>query len=145
MLEKGIVTELKGDMATVKVQRLVNTGCGCGNMLTTEDTLVEVKNLCHANLNDPVALNSIHEITSYRNIIQAIGASLAFIMGIAAGEHIFPYVGITPKTSVSVGFGLVLGTIAFLTIRGIYRKKSLPVPVAYKLLHSTTEEKPPQT
>jgi len=134
MLEKGIVTELKGDRATVKVQRQVNTGCGCGNMLTTEETLVEVKNLCQAGLNDWVALNSNHDIINYRNALQIGVAFLAFISGIAVGEHVFPFFGLTPKTPVSLGIGFALGIIAFLIFRKISRRKSLPVQVAYKLL-----------
>jgi hypothetical protein len=30
MKETGVVTETKGDMAVVKVERLVPNGCGCG-------------------------------------------------------------------------------------------------------------------
>ena len=142
MLEKGIVVELKGDRAAVKVQRQVTTGCGCGNMLTTEETMVEVKNLCQAGLNDWVALNSTHDIKKYRDAAQLGAAFLAFISGIAVGEYLFPHFGLIPQTPVSLGIGAVLGIIGFLTIQGIYRKKPLPAQVAYKLLAAENKQTP---
>ena len=133
MQETGIITELKGDMATVRVERMVIAGCGCGKMTRKEEALMEVKNLCNAGLNDRVVLNSPYDIMHYRNTIQISGAFLVFILGCAAGEGIFPQLVLSHRILFSLGLGLVLGVAAFLVIRSIYRKKTLPVPVAYDL------------
>ena len=133
MQETGIITELKGDMATVRVQRMVIAGCGCGKTTKKEETLMEVKNLCNADLNDRVVLNSPYDIMHYRNTIQISGTFVAFIIGIALGEGIFPRLGLSHQIIFSLGLGIVLGVAAFFAIRSIYQKKSLPFPVAYDL------------
>ena len=134
MLETGIVTELNGNMATVKVNRKDPTGCGCGNSITTEEVLVEVKNLCKARLNDKVVLGSTHDELRYRSSIRAFGAVFAFLLGAGAGEILFPRLGISFYAPFSLGFGLILGIFAFLAINRRLKKQALPAQAAYSIV-----------
>jgi len=134
MQETGIVTELNGNMATLKVIRKVPIGCGCGKAITTEEIFIEVKNLCNAKLNDEVVLGSTHDELRYRSTIRACGTVFAFILGAAAGELLFPHLGVSFYAPFSLALGIVLGVFAFLAINRHFRKQPLPAQAALAVL-----------
>jgi len=134
MREKGIVTKLNGDMVMVKVDRKVSTGCGCGNSVTTEETMVKAKNLCNAKLNDQVVIATSHDETRFQSNIKAFGAVFAFGIGAVAGENIFPHMGVSTSGPYSIIIGIFLGVFTYRKISSVFKKKPLPDPVAYALV-----------
>jgi uncharacterized membrane protein len=132
MKETGVVTETKGDLAMVKVKRLVPNGCGCGVTNLNEETLVEVRNLCNARVNDRVYLNSNHDIQQLRNTVKMGVPLLVFaIIGVAA-ERVLALldfnVWIEPLT---LSLGLVSALIAFAIIQRHYKKRPVPLSAAH--------------
>jgi multisubunit Na+/H+ antiporter MnhE subunit len=135
--ETGIVVELNGDMAKVCVDRVINLGRCCAKLDVSEKTMVEVKNICNAKLNDEVAINSTHDIARNRNAVTFSGTFLAFAVGTAFGNALLPRLGIFLGTPVSAGIGLVLGCIALFLIRNAFRKDRLPALAAYEIVKSS--------
>ena len=134
MRETGIVTELNGTMATLKVIRKVPTGCGCGNTVTTEEFIIEVKNTCGAKPGDQVAFGSTYDESRFRNAVRACISVFAFLAGFIAGEVLFPRLGFSFQALFSGAIGVVLGVIAFLVITRRYRKNPLPGQAAYSIV-----------
>jgi len=140
MRETGIVTKLTGDMVMVKVNRKVSTGCGCGNSVTTEETMIKAKNLCNAKLNDQVVIATTHDEKRYQSNIKAFGAVFAFGVGAVAGENIFPHMGVELSAPYSLIIGFSLGVFTYRKISNIFKKKPLPDPVAYSLAKDTSSD-----
>jgi len=134
MRETGIVTELNGNMAVLKVMRKVPTGCGCGNSVTIEEIRVEVKNNCAAKLGDQVAFGSTHDESRFRHTARAFVSVSAFLAGFITGEAIFPRLGISFPALVSGAIGVTLAVIPFLIITRHYKKNPLPAQAAYSIV-----------
>jgi uncharacterized transporter YbjL len=132
--ETGIVVELNGDMAKVCVDRVINLGRCCAKLDVSEKTLVEVKNICNAKLNDEVVINTTHNLARNRNAVTFSGTFLAFAIGAATGNAILPRLGLFLGTPFSVGIGLVLGAIVLFLILSTFRKNRLPEMAAYEIV-----------
>jgi uncharacterized membrane protein YeaQ/YmgE (transglycosylase-associated protein family) len=132
--EKGIVVELNGDMVKVCVDRVINLGRCCAKLDVSEKTLVDVKNVCNAKLNDEVVINSTYDIVRNRNAVTFSGTFLAFAIGASIGNAVLPRLGLFIGTPFSVGIGLVLGAIVLLLIRSTFRKNRLPALAAYAII-----------
>jgi hypothetical protein len=133
MREKGIITELNGDTAIVRVERLENTGCGCGNCVRKKETLVKARNSCNAGLNDQVYLESNYDWVKYRSTIKTALSFTVLVLGMAAGNFIFPRLGLT-SISYSVACGLILAAAAFLVITKIFSRRPLSQGEAVELI-----------
>ncbi|MDR1212036.1 MAG: SoxR reducing system RseC family protein [Spirochaetaceae bacterium] len=135
MREKGTVTKLTGDMATVRVERLENTGCGCGNCVRKNEALIEARNKCDARLNDQVYLESNYDWAKYRSTVRTAVSFGALILGMAAGNGMFPRLG-PAAVPCSVALGFILAATAFLAITKIFTRKPLSRPEVVELIHS---------
>jgi hypothetical protein len=135
MKETGVVTETKGDMAVVKVKRLVPNGCGCGVTNRNEEILVEVRNLCNARVNDRVYLNSNHDIQQLRNTVKMGVPLLVFaVIGIAT-ERVLALRDLNAWIKpLALGLGLVFALIAFAIIQGHYKKRPVPLSAAHRTI-----------
>jgi hypothetical protein len=133
MREKGTITELNGDMAIVKVERFENTGCGCGNSVRKNETLVEARNRCKAGLNDQVYLDSNYDWIKFRSTIKTAVSFGVLILGMAVGNFIFPRLGLA-SVSYSIVFGLILAAAAFLVITKIFKRRPLSQAEAAELV-----------
>ena len=138
--ETGIVTGLNDGMATVKVNRVVNLGRCCAKINVIDETLVEVKNLCNARPNDRVVISSSYDLVRYRRAVLFNGTFLSFAIGAAGGKTIFLLLGLSFGTPFSLSLGFVLGFIALLLIRNIFRKNPLPADAACKLMKAEEHE-----
>jgi hypothetical protein len=132
--ETGMVVEVNGDMAKVSVDRMINLGRCCAKLDVSEKTLVEVKNICNAKLNDKVTINSTYDIARNRYTITFSGTFLAFAIGAAIGNAILPRLGLFLSTPFSLGIGLVLAAIVLFLIRSSFRKNRLPALAAYEIV-----------
>jgi hypothetical protein len=133
MRETGIVVELNGDMAKVSIDRVINPGQGNARPVT-EKTLVEVKNICNAKLNDEVIINSALKLGRHQRTTLFSGTLIAFAIGSSIGNAILPRLGIILGAPFSAGIGLVLGCIFLLVTRNIFRKNRVPELAAYAIV-----------
>ncbi|MDR1429221.1 MAG: SoxR reducing system RseC family protein [Spirochaetaceae bacterium] len=133
MREKGTVTEVKGDMAVVRVERLENTGCGCGNCVRKDEVLIEAHNRCKARLNDKVYLESNDDWVKYRSTIRTAASFGTLILGMAAGNIMFSRLG-QALIPCSAALGLILAAAAFLVITKIFKSRPLSRPEAAELI-----------
>lgn len=117
---KGIVSEIKGDLAVVKIQR--KEACGecraCFSGVMKADMDVEAKNLCDAEAGDWVELE-LQENAFFNAVVVMYGLPLVgFIGGVLLGYFCVPMV--LPMISPALS-GIVLGALgillAFLWIR----------------------------
>jgi hypothetical protein len=131
MKETGVVTDIKGEMAVVKVIRLITTGGGCcGTITTRKPFFLETRNLCQASIGDQVKVESDYDKARVRKLVQ-IGICLAaFTIGIGIGDSAL---GISAyKAPAAFGLGILLAIIAFGIIRWFNKKNPSAVPVAYE-------------
>ncbi|MDR2048010.1 MAG: SoxR reducing system RseC family protein [Treponema sp.] len=131
MQETGVVTETMGDMAVVKVKRLVPNGCGCGVTNLNEETLVEVRNLCNARVNDRVYLNSNHDIQQLRNTVKMGVPLLVFAVTGVAAERVLTLLDFNAWVKpLALSLGLAFGLITFAVIQRYYKKRPVPLSAA---------------
>ncbi|MDR1178753.1 MAG: SoxR reducing system RseC family protein [Spirochaetaceae bacterium] len=133
MREKGIVTKLTGDTAIVMVERLENTGCGCGNCVRKNTTLIEARNNCNARLNDRVYLESDFDWAKYRGTVRTAVSFGMLILGMTAGNVLFPRLG-PAAVPCSVALGFILAAAAFWGITKIFKRKPLGRPEVVALI-----------
>lgn len=133
MREKGVVTKVSGDMAVVKVERLDNTGCGCGNCVRKDELLIEARNTCNARPNDQVYLDSNDDWVKYRSTVRTALSFGALILGMAAGNLVFPGLG-QAAIPCSVALGFMLAAAAFLTVTKIFKRRPLSRPEVAELV-----------
>jgi hypothetical protein len=134
MKETGVVTETRGDMAVVKVKRLVPNGCGCGVTNRNEEILVEVRNLCNARVNDRVYLNSNHDIQQLRNTVKAGVPLLVFALIGVTAEHALALLDLTGWIKpLALSLGLVFALITLAVIQRHYKKRPIPLSAAHEI------------
>jgi hypothetical protein len=121
-------------MAVVRVERLENIGCGCGNSVRAAEVLVEARNSRNARPNDQVYLESNYDRVNYRSTVRTAGSFGVFILGLAAGEFALPRLGLA-SIPCSIGFGLILALAAFLIITRVFNRNPLGEPEVVKLIH----------
>ncbi|MFP3040777.1 SoxR reducing system RseC family protein [Treponema primitia] len=135
MKETGIVTDIRGEMAVVKVERLLTTGGGCCvNVTTVESVFLETRNLCQANIGDHVRVESDYDKVKFRNLVQIGLCFAAFIISLGIGDTLLPRLGVsTYKGPLSFGLGMVMAIAAFGIIRWANKKNPSDIPIAYEL------------
>lgn len=109
---KGIVKELKGNLAVVQIRR--KEACGecraCLSGMTEKDMDIEAKNLCEAEVGDWVELE-LQENAFFNAVVIMYGVPLlGFIVGLLLGYYAVPQVVALPATLC----GLVLGAAGLL-------------------------------
>jgi hypothetical protein len=141
MKETGIVTELKDDIAMVKVERLITTGGGCcGNITTMEPAFLEARNQCKARIGDHVLVESDYDRVKFRNLVQIGACIAAFIISLGIGDTVWPLLGFTShKDPLSFGLGMVMAIIAFGLIRWSNKRHPADTPIAYELAAAPNE------
>ncbi|WP_010262608.1 SoxR reducing system RseC family protein [Treponema primitia] len=135
MRETGIVTDIRGETAVVKVERLLTTGGGCcGSVTTVESVFLETRNLCQAKIGDHVRVESDYDKVRFRNLAQIGICIAAFIISLGIGDALLPQLGVsTYKGPLSFGLGMVMTIAAFGIIRWSNKKNPANTPIAYEL------------
>jgi hypothetical protein len=134
MREIGMVTEIKGNIAVIRVDRRSFKGCGRGCADCKEDYLLEVRNLCKARVNDWVYLDSNYDVRKFRNIVKAGISLLIFVLIGTIAENTLPLLnlsaGVKPLTLI---LGSAPAIAAFILIGKYFRKKPLPITTAHTI------------
>ena len=141
---KGLVTEIKEDLAIVKIHR--REACGecraCLSGMTEKDMDIEAKNLCDAEVGDWVELE-LQDNAFFNAVMIMYGLPfLGLIAGIVLGYKAVPAVAPVSPVFASVALGLVGMAIVFVWIRsqnprwesGKYR------PLAAKIVEEDEDE-----
>jgi hypothetical protein len=134
MREIGQVTALKGDMAVVKIERLLTIGGGCCCAETWETVCLETRNKCGAGVGDYVNIISDYDRIKFREIVKLLACAGAFIISLGAGNYLWPVLGLGAwKDPLSFAFGGILSLAAFVLIGVAYRKQPAFIPEAYEV------------
>jgi hypothetical protein len=87
MKETGVVVNLKGALATVKVTRPAASK-SCCHFDTTKDEFLDAYNTCNAAVNDRVSVESAEETEKKQAFVQ-FGVYIAgFVIGLLAGYYL---------------------------------------------------------
>jgi hypothetical protein len=135
MNETGIVTDIRGETAVVKVERQTTVGATCCVGVTAvKPFFLEARNLCHARVGDHVRVESDDDKAPFRSLAQAGLCIAAFVIGLGAAGAVFPLLGIAGhREPFSFGLGLVMAALSFGIARRVNRKK-MRAPAACELL-----------
>jgi hypothetical protein len=135
MKEIGQVTALKGDMAEVKIERLVTNGGGCCVAENRETVQLDVRNKCGAGTGDYVGVISDYDRLSFRRTMKYLACAGAFIIGMGIGNYLWPALGIAAwKIPLSLALGGVLALAVFVLTCAVYRRQPVFVPAAYEVI-----------
>jgi hypothetical protein len=136
MNEKGIVTEAADGFVTVKTERLLNNGCGCGTTLENKAFLVRARNLCEAKPGDTVELSSNYYERHERNTFRTAGVFVAFIAGVIIGEIAFGMMNLPFKNTFALALGVLTGLVTMCTVTMRFKKKPLSENAAVAVIPS---------
>lgn len=118
MAEIGQVTELKGDLVRVKLQRhdACNHCNACTAGVETEEMMLEAENLCSAEAGDLVEI-SLEESNFLAAVLIMYTIPLAgLLLGVLIGYYVGIAIGMNPEVvALIIGFGLLI--ITYLVIR----------------------------
>jgi hypothetical protein len=135
MKEIGQVTAVKGDMAEVRIERLVTTGGGCCVAENWETVRIDVRNKCGAGVGDYVGIISDYDRLSFRKSIRYLICAGAFVTGMGIDNYLLPVFGIDAwQVPLSLALGAVLALAAFALTGAVYRRQPLFVPGAYEVI-----------
>ncbi|MDR2784826.1 MAG: hypothetical protein LBB83_02810 [Treponema sp.] len=135
MKEIGQITALKGDMAEVKIERLLTTGGGCCIAETWETVHIDVRNKCGAGMGDYVGVISDYDQFSFRKSMRYLACAAAFIAGMGIGNYLWPALGISAwKDPLSFALGGVLVPVIFALTDAVYRGRAAFIPGAYEVI-----------
>ena len=135
MKEIGQVTALKGDMAEVRIERLLTTGGGCCVAENRETVRIDVHNKCGAGVGDYVGVISDYDRLSYRKSMRCLICAGAFVIGMSIGNYLGPALGIAAwKIPLSFVLGGVLALAAFVLTATVYRRQPVFIPGAYEVI-----------
>jgi hypothetical protein len=135
MKEIGQVTALKGDMAVVRIERLLTTGGGCCCAETWETMHLEARNKCGAGIDEYVNIISDYDRLKFREIVKLLACAGAFTVSLCIGNHLWPALGIDAwKDPLSFGLGGVLALAVFALVGVAYRKQPAFIPEAYEVV-----------
>jgi hypothetical protein len=142
MREQGIVTEIRGEKAVVKVLTFGSLGCGCGNVSCRRFEDLEVQNLCGAKKDEWILLESEREQGKQRGMLQTAGSFCLFILGTGLGQVICRALGITGRGGLvfPLLIGLGIGILGFVGIFQYYRRSPLQAPRAVKVIPAPAEK-----
>jgi hypothetical protein len=135
MNETGIVTDIRGETAVVKVERQTTVGAACCVGVTAvKPFFLEARNLCHAGVGDHVRVESDDDKAPFRSLARAGLCIAVFVIGLGAAGTVFPLLGIAGhREPLALGLGLALAVLSFVIMRHINRKKTRP-PMVCELL-----------
>jgi hypothetical protein len=126
MKEKGQVVSLKDHIAVVAIERLCRSGGGCCVLDTREEVLVETRNLCGAQVNDYVIVESDDEARYKANILQLAVSIPGFGLGIILGGFITEKLGAPNFREIcAIVLGSLIALAAYTLIKRL-GKKTLP-------------------
>ncbi|GHV79503.1 hypothetical protein AGMMS49944_12940 [Spirochaetia bacterium] len=129
MKETGIVVNLKGALATVKVTRQAASS-GCCHFDTTRDEFLDANNTCNAAVNDRVSVESAAETEKSQAFIQFGIYTAGFVFGLVAGNYA---AGLFNAETMREAFSAAAALAAVIITRLIYKRlsgntvKKLPV------------------
>jgi hypothetical protein len=135
MKEIGQVSALKGDMAEVRIERLLTTGGGCCVAETRETVRLEARNKCGAGIGDYVGVISDYDRIRFREIIKFLACAAVFVISMGIGNFLWPALGISSlKDPLSFALGGVMALAAFALIGAFNRKRPAFVPEVYEVI-----------
>jgi hypothetical protein len=135
MKEIGQVTALKGDMAVVRIERLLTTGGGCCCAESWETVHLEARNNCGAGIDDYVNIVSDYDRLKFREVVKLLACAGAFTLSLGIGNYLWPVLGFGVwKDPLSFGLGGVLALAVFALIGIAYRKQPAFIPEAYEVV-----------
>jgi hypothetical protein len=135
MKEIGQITALKGNMAEVRIERLLTTGGGCCIAEKWETVHVDVRNKCGARVGDYVGVISDYDRFNFRKTMRYLACAAAFVAGMGIGNYLWPALGISAwKDPLSFALGGVLVVAAFALISAVYRRRPTFTPGAYEVI-----------
>ncbi|MDR0386848.1 MAG: SoxR reducing system RseC family protein [Treponema sp.] len=135
MKEIGQVTALRGDMAEIRIERLLTTGGGCCIAETCETVRLEARNKCGAGVGDYVGVVSDYDGFRFREVMKFLACAAFFIAGMGIGNYLWSALGLGFwKGPLSIALGGVMALAVFALIGFFYRKRPAFVPEAYELI-----------
>jgi hypothetical protein len=135
MKEIGQVTTVKGDMAEVRIERLLITGGGCCVAEDRETVRIDVRNKCGAGAGDYVSVISDYDRLNFRKSIRYLICTGAFIVGMGIGNYLWPALGTAAwKVPLSLALGVVLALAVFALTGVVYRRQPAFIPGAYEVI-----------
>ncbi|GHV60301.1 hypothetical protein AGMMS49587_01170 [Spirochaetia bacterium] len=141
MKETGIVTDIKGELAVVKVERLIVTGGGCCGSTSRDSFFLEALNRCHARVGDHVRVESDFDKIRFRNFAQTGICIAAFTISSGIADAVLPLLGISAyKELLIVGPGMIMAAIALMIIRRFNKRSPPAVPVACGVAQSVAAQ-----
>jgi hypothetical protein len=135
MKETGIVTDLKGEVAVVKVEReIIDPEDCCGRKTTLKSFFLETRNLCQAKIGDQVWVESDDDTAKSRNLIQICISVAVFVVGLGAADAALPLLGISRYLEpLSLAAGVIIASGAFGLMKLIDKRNSRNIPASYEL------------
>ncbi|MDR0451541.1 MAG: SoxR reducing system RseC family protein [Treponema sp.] len=135
MKEIGQVTALRGDMAELRIERLLTTGGGCCIAETCETVRLEARNKCGAGVGDYVGVVSDYDRLRFREVMKFLACAAVFVASMGAGNYLWPALGLGFwKGPLSFALGGVVALAVFALIGVFYRKRPAFVPEAFELI-----------
>jgi hypothetical protein len=135
MKEIGQVTAVKGDMAEVRIERLVTTGGGCCVAENWETVRMDVRNKCGAGVGDYVGVISDYDRLNFQKSVRYLICAGAFVTGMGIDNYLLPILGIDAwQVPLSLTLGIILALVAFALTGVIYRRQPVFVPSAYEVI-----------
>jgi hypothetical protein len=135
MQETGLVISVKDDFAVVKVERDVPADC-CNKTSRKEACFVEARNLCNAEANARVSVETEDTPGPSMKILVIGLCAIGFIAGLILGEKISALPGLSPYRDVcSLGFAVVLAGGTFALSRYFARRGKTGAPVISEILY----------
>jgi positive regulator of sigma E activity len=120
MKETGIVVNLKGTLAIVKVTRPA-ASCGCCHFDSTKDEFLDAYNTCNAVVNDRVSVESAEETEKKQAFVQFGVYMAGFVFGLVAGQYA---AGLFNIENMKELFSVAAALAAVVIIHLVYKRRS---------------------
>jgi hypothetical protein len=136
MKETGLVINLKGGFAVVKLEREIPADC-CNKTSKKEAYFVEARNLCHAEINNKVSVEAESAISPSMRVLLIALCAAGFIAGLVLGEKISALSGLSSYRDLfSLGLAVILAGVLFAGFRYRSTRGKNSAPVVSAILYN---------
>ncbi|AEF85814.1 putative positive regulator of sigma E, RseC/MucC [Treponema primitia ZAS-2] len=136
MKETGVVVNIKGALATVKVKRPAASK-GCCHFDTTKDEFLEAYNNCNAAVNDTVSVESEVETEKRQAFIKFGLFIAAFMIGLVGGYYV---AGLFNAANLNGLFSIAAALLAIVITHIVYKRlngEAKRIPVINEIVYNT--------